>query len=74
MTIEEAILEKVRTLPPAKKQEVLEFVGSLSEVNSPKRALKDPFGLWAEFDISISEEDIRELRQEMWKNFPRDDI
>ena len=37
-----------------------------------KAPLRSPEGLWAAFDIDISEEDIRELRREMWKNFPRE--
>lgn len=73
MSIEEAILEKVRSLPPEKQQELLEFAHTLSE--PPQKApLRSPRGLWADFDIDISEEDIAELRREMWKNFPREDI
>ena len=74
MTIEEAILEKVRGLPPEKQQEVLKFADTLSAPAQPKPALRSPKGLWADLDINISEEDIAELRREMWKNFPRDDI
>ncbi|XGB43929.1 MAG: hypothetical protein LVS60_09745 [Nodosilinea sp. LVE1205-7] len=29
-------------------------------------------GLWANFDIDITEDDIAVARQEMWGNFPRD--
>jgi len=73
MSIEEAILEKVRALPPEKQEEVLKFAGSLqsSVLGKP---LRDPEGLWAGLGIDISEEDISELRREMWKTFPRDDI
>jgi len=60
MTIEEAILAKARASQPGPE--------------APKEPRKDPYGLWAEFDIDISEEDIAELRREMWGNFPRDDI
>ncbi len=74
MTIEEAILKKVRGLPPEKKKEVLEFADALSVPPEPKVPLRSPEGLWADLDISVSEEDIAELRREMWKNFPREDI
>lgn len=74
MTIEEAIIEKVRALAPEKQEEVLRFVGSLSSAVRPKPPLRSPEGLWAGFDIDISEEEIAELRREMWKNFPRDDV
>ena len=73
MSIEEAILEKVRALPPQKREEVLKFASSLS-APAAGGPLRDPEGLWAGFDFVISERDITELRDEMWKNFPRDDI
>jgi hypothetical protein len=73
MTIEEAIVEKVRALSPEKQKEVLRFADSLAETPArvPLRSLK---GLWADLDIDISEEDIAALRREMWKTFPREDI
>ena len=74
MSIEEAILEKVRALPAEKREEVLKFADSLGTRALAKPALQSPEGLWANLDVDISEEDIAELRQEMWKNFPRDDI
>jgi hypothetical protein len=73
MSIEEAILERVRALPPEKREEVLKFADSLSEPPQAKPPLRSPRGLWADFDIDISEEDIAEPR-EMWKNFARDDV
>ena len=74
MTIEEAIIEKVRALPPEKQEEVLKFADSLGTPIKPRPPLRSPEGLWAGFDIDISEEDIAELRRELWKNFPRDDV
>jgi hypothetical protein len=75
MTIEEEILEKVRTLPPEKQNEVLDFTEFLQArsvaAKEPRKSLR---GLWAKNNINISEEDIAELRREMWKNFPREDI
>jgi len=59
-------------LPPDKQSELLKYADSLSTAPQPAAPLRSPRGLWAEFDIDISEEDIRELRREMWKNFPRD--
>ncbi|MCC6362189.1 MAG: hypothetical protein IT165_01620 [Bryobacterales bacterium] len=73
MSIEEAILEKLRALPPDKQEDVLKFAGSLISP-APLKPLRDPEGLWAHLGIDISGEDIDELRREMWKNFPRNDI
>jgi mRNA-degrading endonuclease RelE of RelBE toxin-antitoxin system len=72
MTIEEKVLEKLRELPPEKQKEVLEFVKSLEENGERKGPLKSLEGLWEEYDIHITEEDIAEMRREMWGNFPRE--
>ena len=73
-TFEQSIIEKLRSLPSQKQQEVLNFVESLGRkdrVSIPRRSLKD---LWADLEVNISEEDISDLRRELWSNFPRDDI
>lgn len=66
MTIEEQVLQKLRELPPEKKQEVLKFVDSLKEQDGPKKPRKSLLGLWADLNIHITEEDIAENRREMW--------
>jgi hypothetical protein len=79
MTIEEAILEKVRKLPPEKQREVLDFTGFLEarsahvDPSEPRPPRKNLRGLWADLNI-VSEKDIAEVRREMWQNFPREDI
>jgi hypothetical protein len=40
--------------------------------SDPKKPKPSLAGIWADLDIDLSEEDIREVRREMWKNFPRD--
>ncbi len=72
MSIEEAILEKVRRLPPDKQSELLALADSLGAEARAKAPLRSPRGLWAGLDIDISEADVQELRHEMWKKFPRD--
>jgi hypothetical protein len=72
VTIEEEILEKVRTLPPAKKTEVLEYVSGLEVGKRPP--FKSPKGILADLDFTLTEEDLAEARREMWANFPHDDI
>ena len=74
MSIEDAILEKVRALSPDQQAELLAVADSLAKRTKPRPPLRSPEGLWENFNFSISEEDIRKLRREMWKNFPRDDI
>lgn len=72
MTIKELVIEKLDGLPPQKQQEVLDFVEFLKSKDSPRQPLKSLLGLWKDYDIHITEQDIAEARKEMWGNFPRD--
>ena len=74
MSVEQAILEAVRALPPDKQQEVLSHATRLRDEGAPKRPFKSVEGLWSHLDISLSAEEIDENRREMSKNFPREDI
>ncbi len=70
MALEEAILEKFLALPPERQQEVVDFAEFL--LSKPSVGRKSPEGLWADPGVSVSLEDIAEVRKEMSKNFPRD--
>jgi hypothetical protein len=74
MNLEQAVLDKLRELPPDKQQEILDFAEFLQQKNRPRKPLKSVKGLWANLDIEITEEDIAQARKEMWGNFPREDI
>jgi hypothetical protein len=71
MTIEEMVMSKVRALPPEKQKAVLDFVDSLKK-EPPEAKLKGWEGLWTEYGIDVTPEEIAEARREMWGNFPRD--
>ena len=68
---EKNILESLRSLPLDKKQEVADFIEYLR--NKPfqvaHRGIK---GLWKDFPLDITAEDINETRQEIWSSFPRE--
>ncbi|AFZ57244.1 DUF2281 domain-containing protein [Anabaena cylindrica FACHB-243] len=72
MTIEQAVLENLRELPTDKQQEVLDFIQFLKHKLPPKNPRPSFYGLWSDLDINITEQDITEIRQEMWAKFPRD--
>ncbi|AFY81731.1 DUF2281 domain-containing protein [Oscillatoria acuminata] len=74
MNLEQAVLEKLRTLSPDKQQEVLDFAEFLHQKNPHQRPLKSVKGLCADLKIDITEEDIAQARKEMWGNFPREMI
>ena len=74
MDIGQVVVEKLRTLPPEEQKEVLDFVDFLHQkriVKGPRRSVK---GIWADLGVDITEDDVAEVRREMWTNFPREDI
>jgi hypothetical protein len=74
MNLEEAVLEKLRALPPDQQQEILDFAEFLQQKNLTKKPLKSVKGLCADLKVDITEEEIAQARQEMWGNFPRHDF
>lgn len=72
MNLEQAVLDKLRALPPERQQEVLDFAEFLQQKSIVKRPLKSAKGLCADLKVDITEEDIAQARQEMWGNFPRE--
>ena len=74
MSVEQAILEAVRSLPVDKQQEILTHATRLLDETATKKPFKSIEGILAGRGISISAEDIDEIRREMWKDFPREDI
>jgi hypothetical protein len=74
MDIEQAVLEKLRALPPEKQRALLDFAEFLHQKDMAKRPRRSLKGLWADLGVRITEEDIAEARREMWENFPREDI
>ena len=74
MNLEQAILDKLRTLPPDKQQEVLDFAEFLQQKFIPKKTRKSVKIMWNNLEINITEADIAQARKEMWGNFPREDF
>ena len=74
MSLEQAILEAVRTLPAEKQQEVLNHAARLRLEAGSKIPFKSVKGLWADLGISLSAEEIEENRRDMWRNFPTEHI
>jgi hypothetical protein len=66
MTIEDTVIEKLRTLPPERKQQVLDFVEFLEQKSAVKQPRPSLLGLFADLGVHITEEDIAEARREMW--------
>ncbi|NEQ69932.1 MAG: DUF2281 domain-containing protein [Symploca sp. SIO1B1] len=74
MSIEESVLERLRQLPLDKQQELLDFAEFLYQKIVFKSSLSSVKGLCADLKVDITEEEIAEVRKEMWGNFPKDII
>jgi hypothetical protein len=71
------IVTLAENLPPLEKVRLVERVMATLEqqlTSTQNLPLKSAYGLWADLNVNISEEDIAEARREMWGNFPREDI
>lgn len=72
MTSEEVLLERIKVLPPNLKQEAIHFVEFLeSKITLPKKK-KSLKGSLSHLKIQVSEADIREARNEMWRGYTKD--
>jgi hypothetical protein len=74
VSLEESIMEAVRTLPAEKQQDILRYATRLRGEAAKQKPFKSVKGLWADLGISLSAEDIEENQSEMWTDFPREDI
>ena len=73
--IEQSVISKLHRLPPDRQREVLDFVEFLE--GKSKRPSVQPqslCGIYAHLGVSISAEEIDEVRREAWSGFPREDI
>jgi hypothetical protein len=82
MTIEESILERVRALPPAKREDVLKYISSLDSgdgssgmgESAERKPFRSPKGILADLNFTLTKKDLAEARRQMWGSFPRDDV
>ncbi len=72
MTSEEILLEKYKILPKNRQDELIDFAEFLEQKEAkpkPRRSLK---GALADLKINISDSEIREARNEMWRGYTKD--
>ena len=73
MTLEQSILDVLRSLPAEEKAELMAFIDGL-RAKQKRPVLDNGYGILAHLNLRISAEEIDDARREMWKGFPRDDI
>ena len=74
MTKLDMITERLKSLPPDKQQEILDYIEFLQARYGKPRPLHSVRGLCADLVADLPAEAIDEARREMWGNFPRGDV
>ncbi len=71
------VSEKTASLPLDLQREVLDFVEFMLQktqaTTQKKRSYRSVRGIFAESGVKITEDDIAEVRREMWSGFPREE-
>lgn len=72
MTNVEVLLQKFEVLPPAQQKKAIEYVDALQKEVSGQSKRKSLKGALKHLNIKITDEDIREARNEMWRGYTKD--
>ncbi len=72
MTSEEVLLETFKGLSANRRQELLDFAKFLESKETVKRPRRSLKGALAHLNIKITDENIREARNEMWRGYTKD--
>lgn len=72
MTVTETVIKKLNTFPKLKQLKVLDYVNSLESADPAPKPRRSLYGIWADLNVDLTEDDLRQARKEMWKNFPRE--
>lgn len=73
----QSVITLAQQLSPVDKVRLVEQLMTTLEHDlqaTHKTPKEDLYGLWADMNITISDEDIEDIRREMWQNFPREDL
>lgn len=73
-TFEKTILTNLRALSPEDRRKVLEYSESLRGEAHSCSALRSGYGLLGDLNVRVGEEEIAQMRHEMWSAFPREDL
>jgi hypothetical protein len=68
MTLKDSLLAVLEDLSVEGQMELLSYAKFLKYKNPAKRPRKSIEGICADLNISVTEEDIKEVRREMWGN------
>lgn len=69
---EQALLHYWRMLGPEQQRTALDFVEFLQRKSGDKPHRRSLLGLLANVDVDVTADDIAEVREEAWGDFPRE--
>ena len=72
MTVKEAVIEKLDAMPAHRQQELLEYAKMLEQKEKPRGPRRSLRGIWADLNVNLTEEDLRQARNEMWRGYTAD--
>jgi hypothetical protein len=75
----EDVLQLAKQLTPGQKLRLIAAIAPdleepLRQAEGGQQPLQSLYGLWKDFGVDISAEEIDVARREVWGSFPRDDI
>lgn len=70
---EEELLDKLRTLPDNRKQEVADFIEFLVQRDKAKTPRRSLLGALSHLNQQFTAEDLKEARREMWGEYMEED-
>ena len=75
MTMLEELIARARALGPEQQKRLVEYAEALvrdEAAGATKQARRNAKGALAHLGVRLREEDLEEVRREMWAKFPRD--
>lgn len=72
MTVKDAVLQDLATLPVVKQEEVLDFVQFLKAKQSKRKPRRSLQGSLAHLNFEWNDQILREARNEMWRGYTKD--
>lgn len=73
MSVEQAVVEKLGSLPPPAQRQVLDFVEFLASRRARRKDRRRLKGSCSDLNVELAEDDFASARRDLWAGFPRED-
>ena len=72
MTVTEALIEKIKTMPASQQEELLDFADTIEMKQAVHKPLRSLQGIWSDLNVNLTEADLRQARNEMWRGYTKE--